>query len=64
MAEEKKVEQVIPEFKFDTNTILALLYLMYKTNNITRRQVKDILAEVKKEWPKDMAKWLVSESIQ
>lgn len=52
------------EFKFDVNTVLAFLYLMYKTNNITRKHLKDMLAEVKKPWPEDMAKWLVSESIQ
>lgn len=60
MTEEKKVET----FKFDTNTVLAFIYMMYKTNLITRQHLKTLLTEVKKEWPEDLAKWLVNESIQ
>lgn len=52
------------EFKFDANTVLAVLYMFYKNNLITRRHLKDMLAEVKKKWPEDMAKYLVEESIQ
>jgi hypothetical protein len=54
----------MPEFKFDANTILAILYLQYKTNQITRKHLKDMLGEVKKKWPEDVAKYLVEESIQ
>jgi hypothetical protein len=51
-------------FKFDTNTVLAYLYLMYKTNMISRNNLRAMLAEVKKQWPDDVAKYLVEESIQ
>jgi hypothetical protein len=51
-------------FTFDTNTVLAYLYLMYKTNMISRNNLRAMLAEIKKPWPDDMAKYLVEESIR
>lgn len=50
------------EFKFDANTVLAYLYLLYKTNMISRNNLKQMLAEIKKPWPEDVAKFLVKES--
>jgi len=50
------------EFKFDTNTLLALLYMLYKTNMISRNNLKQMLAEIKKEWPEDVATFLVREA--
>ena len=51
------------EFKFDVNTVFAYLYLLYKTNMISRQNLKQMLAEVKKPWPEDVAKYLVEESM-
>ncbi len=65
MEEAKKEVPVEPKkevFKFDANTVLAVLYLYYKTNLITRQHLRTMLAEVKKEWPEDMAKYLVKEA--
>ncbi len=50
------------EFKFDANTVLAILYLYFKTNMISRNNLKLMLAEVKKVWPEDVAKYLVEEA--
>ena len=61
---DKPVGSVKESFKFDANTVLALLYMLYKTNLITRKHLKDMLAEVKKTWPEDVAKYLVEESLQ
>ena len=52
------------EFKFDTNTVFAFMYLMYKSNMISRQNLKQMLNEVKKPWPEDVAKYLVEESMK
>lgn len=51
------------EFKFDSNTVLAYLYLLYKTNMISRNNLKQMLAEIKKPWPEDVAKYLMQEAM-
>lgn len=56
--EEPKIE----EFKFDTNTVIYIIYLMYKNNMITRRHIKDLFAIVKQDVPSDVTKWLVEEA--
>ena len=57
-----KERREMSEFKFDTNTLLALLYMLYKTNMISRNNLKQMLAEIKKEWPEDVATFLVREA--
>lgn len=61
---DKPVGPVKEDFKFDANTVLAMLFMWYKCNLITRKHLKDMLAVVKQKWPEDVAKWLVEESIQ
>ena len=51
------------EFKFDVNTVIAYLYLLYKTNMISRNNLRQMLAEIKKPWPEDVMKYLVEESL-
>jgi len=57
-----KERRDMSEFKFDANTVLAYLYLLYKTNMISRNNLKQMLAEIKKEWPEDVATFLVREA--
>lgn len=52
------------EFKFDTNAVFAYLYLLYKTNMISRQNLKQMLAEMKKPWPADVIRYLVEESMK
>lgn len=52
------------QFKFDVNTVFAYLYLLYKTNMISRNNLKQMLAEIKKPWPEDVVKYLVEESLK
>lgn len=52
------------EFKFDVNTVFAYLYLLYKTNMISRQNLRQMIAETKKPWPEDVVKYLVEESMQ
>lgn len=63
-AKEVPVEPKKEAFKFDANTVLAVLYMLYKTNLISRNNLRLLLAEVKKTWPEDVAKYLVEESIR
>ena len=67
MEEVKKDAPVAPTpepFKFDANTVLAMLYLLFRTNMISRNNLKQMLNEVKKVWPVDVAKYLVEESLR
>jgi hypothetical protein len=50
-------------FKFDTNAVFAYLYILYKTNMISRNNLRAMLDEMKKPWPEDVVKYLVQESI-
>ena len=43
-------------------TILYLLYLLYRTNFISRMNLKALLAEVGEKPPKEIAKYLVEEA--
>lgn len=52
------------EFKFDTNTVFAYIYILYQTNMISRNNLKQMIAEIKKPWPEDVAKYLVEESMK
>ena len=52
----------MPEFKFEANSVIAFIYLMYKTNMISRNNLKQMLNEIKKPWPEDVMKYLVEES--
>jgi hypothetical protein len=52
------------EFKFDTNTVFAFMYILYKTNMISRNNLQQMIAEIKKPWPEDVAKYLVEESLK
>lgn len=60
--EVKKEDKEVVEFKIDSNTALYIVYLLYKTNIISNRRLKDMLAEVKKPMPSDVAKYLVKEA--
>jgi len=67
MEEVKKEAPVAPKkepFKFDANTVLAMLYLLFSTNMISRNNLKQMLKEVKTTWPEDVAKYLVEESLR
>jgi len=61
MAEETK----IAEFKFDTNTVLYLVYLLYLSNILTRNNLREILENVKKPLPtQGVAKFIVEKSTE
>ena len=48
--------------KLNTTTLFYFIYLLYKCNLITRRNVADMLKMIKKETPEDIAKYLVEEA--
>jgi hypothetical protein len=50
------------EFKFDTNAVMFMIYLLWKCNMLTRHNLKAILEEVKKPAPEDVIKYLVQEA--
>jgi len=60
MAEVTPVET--PKDKLNTTTLFYFIYLMYKCNQMTRRQVADLLRQIKKDTPSDIAKFLVEEA--
>lgn len=55
-------EKVTPGVTPANNAILMMLYLLYKTNILTRRHVKSILKIIQQEWPKDLAAYLQEEA--
>jgi len=60
MAELK--ENVVTEvFKFDTNTVVYVLYLLYKRNLITRHDLRGMFKIIKEPLPIDVTKYLVEE---
>jgi hypothetical protein len=48
--------------KLNTATLFYFIYLMYKCNLVTRRNVADMLKMIKKDAPSDITKYLVEES--
>ena len=62
MTETPALPTVPEKDKLNTTTLFYFIYLMYKCNMITRRQVADMLKQIKKETPEDIAKYLVEES--
>lgn len=49
-------------FKFDVNTVVFLLYLMYRENLLTRKHLRDMFVIIKQPLPsEDLIKWLVDE---
>lgn len=55
MSEEKK------EFKFDVNTVLFFVYLLYKCNLLTRHHIRTMFKLIKEPLPDDVPKYLVDE---
>lgn len=49
------------DFKFDTNTVIYILYILYKTNMLTRGHLKQIFQVIKNKAPDDIMKFLVGE---
>jgi Ca2+-binding EF-hand superfamily protein len=49
------------EFKFDTNTVTFLIYLLYKSNIITRNHMKQMFKTIQEKAPEDIMKYLVEE---
>ena len=44
-----------------TNAVMIMMYLMYKTNIITNRQLKYMLRVIQQPFPEELAKYLASE---
>jgi len=49
------------EAQTGSDTILFMLYILFKANLITRHNLRDLLAAIKKGPPEDAAKFLVAE---
>ena len=48
-------------FVFDKNTVVYLVYLLYKANMVTRYDIKKILKTIESPHPEDVLKYLVEE---
>jgi hypothetical protein len=53
-----------PSFMFDKNAVLFVLYLLYRKNIIARNNLRELLEEVQKSVPENVAEWLVKESMK
>lgn len=51
-----------PSSKINKDTIFYLLYLLLSVHFISRNHLKQMLAQINQEPPKDIAKWLVEEA--
>lgn len=58
MSDEVKIEPLA----LSVATVLYLIFIWYTCNMITRRQVADMLKQIKKDPPSDIAKYLVEEA--
>ena len=58
MEQEKKE---VKELKFNVDTVIYFLYLLYKCNMLSRHNIQQIFDQIKKEHPADIMKYLVSE---
>lgn len=54
--------KVLPPFKFDTNAVIFMIYLLYKANMVSRHNVAQFFKVVKDPAPSDIIEWLVEES--
>ncbi len=59
-AKEAALANTKPE-KFNTNTVVFILYLFYKCNLITRHHLRTMFKIIKEEAPGDIMKFLVEE---
>lgn len=61
----KHIEKVAVEVKdepISANSALYVFYLLYKTNFVTRLQLRHILRVIKEEAPENLAEYLVKEA--
>ena len=49
-------------FSFDKNTVVYLVYLLYKSNILDRYSVKHLLKIIEDKHPDDIIKYLVEET--
>ena len=49
------------DFKFDRNTVVFVLYLLYKSNMITRYNIRNFLKIINEPLPADVLGYLVAE---
>jgi len=60
-----KIEDKIDDFKFDTNTVLYLIYLLHISNIVTRNNIREMLDNVKKPLPSQgVIKFLMEKSTE
>lgn len=49
------------EFKFDVNTVIFMMYLLYKCNMLSRLNIRQMFGIIKAKIPLDLMKYLVEE---
>lgn len=60
----KVVEKKVDPHKFDVNTVVYFMYLMYKCNMLTRNHLNTMFRIIKEDTPGDVMKYLVEEGLQ
>jgi hypothetical protein len=50
--------------RFRKDTVLYLIYLLYKCNIFTRGNLKEVIAEIDNDPPEALAQWLVKEAVK
>jgi hypothetical protein len=50
------------DLDIDKDTVVYLVYLLYKTNMIARNNLRNMLDEISKPLPTNVLKWLVNEA--
>lgn len=57
-----KAEKKVDPFKFDVNSVVFMMYMLYKCNTLTRHHIRHMLKIIKDEAPGDIMKYLVEEA--
>lgn len=57
-------KEKVKEIKISKDTLMYMLYLLFKSNFITRNHLRQMLNIIKQKTPEDLVKWLVQESMK
>ena len=55
----KKIDEAL---SVDKDTVVYLIYLLFKTNMIARNNLRNMIDQISKPLPDDVLKWLVNEA--
>jgi len=58
----KEDPRPIEPFTFDTNAVMFVLYLFYKSNIITRHHLRSMMKTIKEPLPEDVIKFIAQEA--